>query len=262
MAERAHGFSLRDHRRVSRMVRDYDQGVIERKSVVRKSDRPERGLVRVMLLNGIADGLLPDPVKGDFLLDATSFKAVITQPTSVEFDGDVHYVIRCVAADQSVTVRTWQLRVIPPERGDGTLTVPIDEHASAAEVQAAINATGCPECRVVGAGNYLVDLDGTHVDWPGRQWHVIWPDNDWYLTLTRMIDMGGTPGQEYDVGGDEVPVALIPTAYAPTPFCEDVWLPFTRSFAAPTPGTFALCQELPGLGLVLMDVECWKNVDG
>jgi hypothetical protein len=264
MTERGLGFSLTDHRRVSKVVRRGENGDFDPPKLPSLKPSP-RGLVRVMLIDRLGEDLnsgIPDPIQGDFLMDGVSLAAAITQPTSVEYDGHVHYVVRCVSSDQSVTVRTWQLRVVPPARGPGTLTAPIDEHATGAQVAAAINATGCPPCVVIGSEYMLLDQDAGQVAWPDRQWHIIWPDNSWYLSTQRYVDTG-LPEQalEYDVGGAEVPIALIPTAYAPTPFCEDVYLPFSMTFAVPTPGTFALCQVLPGLGLVIVKPECWTYVD-
>lgn len=259
------GFPANDHKRVSEAtiwVEKQDKGGTPPPP---ESKGVKRSLVRVMIIERLGEDLhtgIPDPIKGDFLYDRVSLAAAITQPTEVEYKGKVHYVVRCVSSDTSVVVRTWQLRVVPPERGPGVLTAPIDEHATGQDVANAINATGCPECTVIGSDYTLRDEAGGQIAWPDRQWHIIWPDNDWYLTTNRYVDTGlPDPAIEYDVGGAEVPIALIPTGFAPTQFCEDVYLPYSMSFAAPTPGTFALCQVLPGLGLVIIDKECWTYVD-
>lgn len=253
------GFPENDHRRVCDATIWVERNRDNRRPID-ETRAPPRGLVRVMLLEDVSvDTSVPTPTKGDLPLDARSVRAVITDPTTIDFGGTFHYVVRCVAADTAMVPRTWQLRVSGPD-GD-LLTSNLQEHATADQVRDAINATGCPECEVAGLGRFAIDEDDNQVELPGRQWHIYWPESDWTLSTLRPIEIDGETDLEYAPGDSEVPIALFPTLFAPTADCETVWLPFQRSFAVPTPGTFALCQVLPSFGLVVTEAECWSYVD-
>jgi hypothetical protein len=252
------GFPPKDHARVSAATVWVERNK-DNRSAVRESTADRRGLVRVMLLDDInfGDPGLPNPVKGDFPVEQMAV-AVITEPILT-----VDYLVRCVASEQDVVSRTWQLNVIPPGQNveDGILTAPIAEHASADEVRDILNATGCPPVEVAGAGRFVM-YGETPRELPPRQWQIQWPDSAWSLSTLRLIgETDAAPLIEYDPGGAEVPIMLQPTIFAPTGVAESVWLPFHHSFSVPTPGTFALCQVLPGLGLVIVKPECWSYVD-
>lgn len=255
------GFPENDHRRVSDATVWVERNRDNVPLPPETRSRP-RGLVRVMLLEDVGvDVNTPTPITGDLPYDARTVAAVITEPTTTGYGGRIHYVVRCVAADTSLVVRTWQLRVTSPD-GVDVLTAEILEHATADQVRDAINATGCPECEVAGPGRFATDAQGNQIEFPGRQWHILWPDGDWSLSSMRAVDIGGgETSLEYATGPTEVAIALIPTGFAPSGVAEAVWLPFSRSFAAPTAGAFALCQVLPAFGLVITEAECVNYVD-
>lgn len=252
-----YGFPENDHRRVSLATVWVEQHQNDR-APTPESKRPARGHVRVMLLDDIPGGSqdIPNPVKGDIAYSPTAITANITKPID-QTERSNDYIVRCVASDQSVIERTWQLRVIDPARGQGVLTEPISEHATSAEVAAAINAIGCPRCTVLGYGDTLLD-DKILRQWPRRQWHIFWPDGDWLLSTTRWLT---DEILEYAPDTAEVPISLSQTTFEPTPFCEPVYLPYPRYFATPTAGTYATCAILPGLGLSIVDMECWSYVE-
>lgn len=250
------GFPLNDHKRVSDATLWVEQHRDDR-SVVEEKKRAPRGPVRVMLLEDVnAYGSTPNPARGDIGYAANNILANVTRPID-QTTREADYVVRCVTTAQEVISRTWQLRVIDPGRGRGVLTAPIREYATSAEVAAAINATGCPACTVMGDGDKLLD-DAVERAWPQRQWHIFWPNADWVLSTTRWVS---DEILEYVPGTGEVSISLYPTTFEPTPFVENVYLPYPRSFATPTAGTYAMCVSLPGRGLVIVDMECWSYVD-
>lgn len=251
------GFPDNDHKRVSNATVWVERNK-DNKPLPQESDPKQRGLVRVMLLDDInfGDIRLPNPVQGDFPTGEPFVVAAITKQSTLD-----NYVVRCMAADEPEATRTWQLRLIPPERGVGVLTSPIAENATADEVEDAINATGCPPVQVAGRGRY-VTFGETLRELPPRQWHIQFPfGNEWLIQASRYIELpDGNLGIEYAPGPGEVPIRVWPTIFEPTGFAELVWAPYHLTFATPTPGTFALCQTMPGLGLMIVDKECWSYV--
>lgn len=250
------GFPLNDHQRVSSATLWVEQHRDDR-PVAEDKTRAPRGPVRVMLLEEVNGyGNTPNPARGDIGYAAAHILANVTRPIDQTMRA-ADYVVRCVTTDQDVASRTWQLRVIDPARGRGVLTAPIREHATSAEVAAAINATGCPPCTVIGDGDMLLD-DAVQRAWPPRQWHIFWPDGDWALSTTRWVT---DTILEYVPGAEEVSIALYQTTFEPTPFVEYAYLPYPRNFATPTAGTYAMCVSVHGRGLVIIDMECWAYVD-
>lgn len=272
------GFPLNDHKRVSHATVWVEQHQFDSAPQVRPP-LPARGLVRVMLLQAAVNGgaEMPMQTQGDWGLDYANVVSVITEysPGTGVFVQDqpvpagINYFVRCVVSPPSSGApRTWQLRVAPPgeNMGAGVLTAPIHEFASADEVAAAINATGCPPCTVWGYGKYALSPTGEQFAWPARVWHVNWsPDaaaKGWFMTSRRLTDLGGgVSGLVYVVGASEVPIQLIPTCYRPTPWGEHVFLPFQMSTSPPLAGSIGICQTLPGLGLQLISPECWQYAD-
>ncbi|MFO1046044.1 MAG: hypothetical protein U0941_30060 [Planctomycetaceae bacterium] len=245
-------FSNNDHSRISRVVRAAEAGLYDPTAIPTKPT--PRQLVRVMLLGPDRPIGAEITTKGDIPYDV-SFLANPTKP--LPYTRAFDYVVRCVANDQQIVSRTWQLRIIDPSRDDHRLTAPIPEHATAAEVQTAINATGCPPVTVIGPGVYLLDGDVKR-DWPARQWHIIWPNSDWSASTMRWE----SPTRlEYQPGATEVPIALYTTSDEPTPFVERAYLPYQRQFSNPA-GTYCMCGIRPGKGLTIVDAECWDYVDG